>query len=103
MSEAFNVEIRLDIPYGGGPAGDLCVDVYLPTSAVMHPAVLCLHGGAWLRGSVGYEAEARPNYSRSQNECEPGIKPGSHCEDKRRLLLLVGGSLTRRDVDGRVR
>ena len=46
-----SVEIRLDLPYGGGPAGDLCIDVYLPTSAEMHPALLCLHGGAWLRGS----------------------------------------------------
>ena len=52
-SKRSSVEIRLDLPYGGGPAGDLCVDVYLPTSAEMHPAVLCLHGGAWLRGSKG--------------------------------------------------
>lgn len=50
-SKSSSVEIRLDLPYGGGPAGDLCVDVYLPTSAEMHPALLCLHGGAWLRGS----------------------------------------------------
>ena len=46
-----DVEIRLDLPYGGGPAGDLCIDVYLPTGAEMHPALICLHGGAWLRGS----------------------------------------------------
>ena len=45
------VEIRLDLPYGGGPAGDLCVDVYLPAGAETHPALLCPHGGAWLRGS----------------------------------------------------
>lgn len=45
------VEIRLDLPYGGGPAGDLCVDVYLPAGAETYPALLCLHGGAWLRGS----------------------------------------------------
>ena len=45
------VEIRRDLPYGGGPAGNLCVDVYLPAGAEMHPALLCLHGGAWLRGS----------------------------------------------------
>jgi acetyl esterase/lipase len=25
--------------------------VYLPAGAEMHPALLCLHGGAWLRGS----------------------------------------------------
>ena len=50
-SKSSSVEIRLDLPYGGGPAGDLCLDVYLPTSAEMHPALLCLHGGAWLRGS----------------------------------------------------
>jgi acetyl esterase/lipase len=50
-SKSSSVEIRLDLPYGGGPAGDLCVDVYLPTSAERHQALLCLHGGAWLRGS----------------------------------------------------
>src|SRR5437870_11580320 len=49
--EISSVEIRLNLPYGGGPAGNLCVDLYLPTSAEMHPALLCLHGGAWLRGS----------------------------------------------------
>jgi len=46
-----SVEIRVDVSYGGGPQENLCVDVYLPTSAAMHPALLCLHGGAWLRGS----------------------------------------------------
>ena len=46
-----NVEVRLDVPYGGGPQENLCVDLYLPKGAEMHPAVLCLHGGAWLRGS----------------------------------------------------
>ena len=50
-SKSSSVEIRLNLPYGGGPAGNLCVDLYLPTSAEMHPALLCLHGGAWLRGS----------------------------------------------------
>jgi acetyl esterase/lipase len=55
MSESTrsSVEVRLDLPYGGGPARDLCIDVYLPTSAEMYPALLCLHGGAWLRGSKG--------------------------------------------------
>ena len=43
--------VRLDVPYGGGPAGNLCVDLYLPTGPGAHPALLCLHGGAWLRGS----------------------------------------------------
>ena len=46
-----SVQIRLDVPYGGGPQENLCVDLYLPKSAGMHPALLCLHGGAWLRGS----------------------------------------------------
>ena len=45
------IQIRLDMPYGGGAQGDLCVDVYLPAGAGPHPALLCLHGGAWLRGS----------------------------------------------------
>jgi acetyl esterase/lipase len=45
------VEVRLNLPYGGGPHGNLCVDIYLPTTAGPHPALLCLHGGAWLRGS----------------------------------------------------
>ena len=50
-SNKSSVEVRLDVPYGGGPQGNLCVDVYLPTIAGLHPALLCFHGGAWLRGS----------------------------------------------------
>jgi acetyl esterase/lipase len=46
-----SVQLRLDVPYGGGPQGNLCVDLYLPTTAGLHPALLCFHGGAWLRGS----------------------------------------------------
>jgi acetyl esterase/lipase len=46
-----SVETRLDLPYGGGPEGKLCVDLYLPTASGSHPALLCFHGGAWLRGS----------------------------------------------------
>lgn len=44
-------EIRLDVPYGGGPAGNLCLDLYLPNGHGPYPALVCLHGGAWLRGS----------------------------------------------------
>src|SRR3954447_18191821 len=51
MNNQSSVEIRLDLPYGGGPQGNLCLDLYLPTAAGLHPALLCLHGGAWLRGS----------------------------------------------------
>jgi len=54
MSEATGrsaVEVRLDVPYGGGPAGTLCNDLYLPTGPGPHPALLCLHGGAWARGT----------------------------------------------------
>jgi len=51
MSESKDVNIRLDVPYGGGPAGNLCVDLYLPSGKGPHPALLCFHGGAWLRGS----------------------------------------------------
>ncbi len=51
MTQHFSVDIRLDVSYGGGPAGRLCVDLYLPTSNRTHPVLLCLHGGAWLRGS----------------------------------------------------
>ena len=40
-----NVKVRLDVPYGGGPQENLCVDLYLPEGAGMHPAELCLHGG----------------------------------------------------------
>jgi acetyl esterase/lipase len=43
--------MRGDVPYSGGPQGTLCVDIYRPGSAGMRPALLCLHGGAWLRGS----------------------------------------------------
>jgi acetyl esterase/lipase len=51
MNNHTSVEIRVDVPYGGGPQKSLCVDVYLPKGVGMHPALLCLHGGAWLRGS----------------------------------------------------
>src|SRR3954471_17443807 len=46
------VEIRLDVPYGGGAAGTWCNDLYLPTTPGPHPALLCLHGGAWARGTA---------------------------------------------------
>jgi acetyl esterase/lipase len=46
-----SVQIRVDVPYGGGPQEDLCVDIYLPAGAGLHPALLCLHGGAWQHGS----------------------------------------------------
>jgi acetyl esterase/lipase len=46
-----SVEVRLDVPYGGGPGRNLCVDIYLPAGRGPHPALLCLHGGAWLHGS----------------------------------------------------
>ncbi len=44
-------DVRLDLPYGGGPNGSLCLDLYLPARKGPRPALLCLHGGAWLRGS----------------------------------------------------
>ena len=50
-SENSHLDIRLDVPYGGGPTGNLCLDLYLPSGKGPHPALLCLHGGAWLRGS----------------------------------------------------
>jgi acetyl esterase/lipase len=45
------LEVRLDVPYGGGPKKDLCLDIHLPAGAGPHPALLCLHGGAWQHGS----------------------------------------------------
>ena len=50
MSDS-EVQVRLDVPYGGGPQGNLGVDIYLPAGAGLHSALFCLHGGAWLRGS----------------------------------------------------
>ncbi len=46
-----SVQIRVDVPYGGGPQENLCVDIYRPTGSGLHPALLCFHGGAWLHGS----------------------------------------------------
>lgn len=51
MNRNVGILTRVDVPYGGGPRRDLCVDIYLPASSGSHPALLCLHGGAWLRGS----------------------------------------------------
>ena len=45
------VETRLDVPYGGGPDGKLCNDVYLPAGPGPYPALLCFHGGGWAHGS----------------------------------------------------
>lgn len=50
-SENSPIDIRLDVPYGGGPEGKHGLDIYLPTDNGLHPALICLHGGAWLRGS----------------------------------------------------
>lgn len=50
-SERPPIEVRLDVPYGGGPAGTLCNDLYLPAGPGPHPVLLCLHGGAWARGT----------------------------------------------------
>jgi acetyl esterase/lipase len=44
-------QVRLDVPYGGGPRQNLCADVYLPAGEGPHPALLCFHGGAWLRAT----------------------------------------------------
>ena len=44
-------KVLLDVPYGGGSQGNLCVDLYLPAGSGPHAALLCLHGGAWLHGS----------------------------------------------------
>jgi acetyl esterase/lipase len=49
--ERLPIEVRLDVPYSGGPAGTLCNDLYLPVGPGPHPALLCLHGGAWARGT----------------------------------------------------
>ncbi|MDX1484768.1 MAG: alpha/beta hydrolase [Alphaproteobacteria bacterium] len=49
--DSTSVQVRLDVPYGGGPLEDLCLDIYLPAGAGPHPALLCLHGGAWHHGS----------------------------------------------------
>jgi len=46
-----DIEIRRDVLYGGGPDGNLTVDLYLPTGGGPYPAVICLHGGAWRAGT----------------------------------------------------
>ncbi|MFT5539602.1 MAG: acetyl esterase/lipase [Alphaproteobacteria bacterium] len=51
MNNNTRVQIRLDVPYGGGPRENLCLDIYLPTGNGPHPALLCFHGGAWQHGS----------------------------------------------------
>ena len=93
------VEIRLNVPYGGGPEGELCNDLYLPTGAGPYPALLCLHGGAWARGAPrqyqewgpwlaarGY-AVAAVDY-RLSTEVSPSW-PGVHEDVQRALRWLV--------------
>ena len=89
------MEIRLDVPYGGGPDGKLCNDVYLPAGPGPHPALLCFHGGGWAHGSQRQYQEWGPwlaargyalvavDYRLSRN-VSPSW-PGVH-EDIRRAL-----------------
>ena len=72
-SDNAKLHIRLDVPYGGGPQENLCVDVYLPTSAGMHPALLCLHGGAWLRGSQKQYKSGDPGWPKKATPSLPWI------------------------------
>lgn len=51
ISNTPSSQTRLDVPYGGGPAESLCVDIYSPSAAGNYPALLCLHGGAWQHGT----------------------------------------------------
>lgn len=94
------VEIRLDVPYGGGPDGALCNDVYLPAGPGPHPALLCFHGGAWAHGSHhqyqewglwlaarGYALVA-VDYRLSKN-ISPSW-PGVHEDIRRALRWLIG-------------
>jgi acetyl esterase/lipase len=46
-----DIKIGRDVLYGGGPDGNLTLDLYLPAGAGPHPAVICLHGGAWRGGT----------------------------------------------------
>ena len=67
-----SVEVRLDVPYGGGPRGNLCVDLYLPAGAGPHPALLCLHGGAWLSLRYGHS-------------CCPARRPSRLIKSRKRM------------------
>ena len=93
------MEIRLDVPYGGGPDGTLCNDVYLPAGPGPHPALLCLHGGAWAHGSPRQYQEWGPwlaarGYAlvavdyRLSREVSPSW-PGVHEDVQRALRWLV--------------
>ena len=93
------VEIRLNVPYGGGPEGELCNDLYLPTGAGPYPALLCLHGGAWARGAPRQYQEWGPwlaarGYAvvavdyRLSTEVSPSW-PGVHEDVQRALRWLV--------------
>jgi len=93
------VEIRLDVPYGGGPGGELCNDVYLPAGPGPHPALLCFHGGGWAHGSQRQYQEWGPwlaargyalvavDYRLSKN-VSPSW-PGVHEDIRRALRWLV--------------
>ena len=93
------VEIRLNVPYGGGPEGELCNDLYLPGGAGPYPALLCLHGGAWARGAPRQYQEWGPwlaarGYAvvavdyRLSTEVSPSW-PGVHEDVQRALRWLV--------------
>ena len=93
------VEIRLDVPYGGGPDGKLGNDLYLPAGPGPHPVLFCLHGGAWAHGSHRQYQEWGPwlaarGYAlaavdyRLSKDVSPSW-PGVHEDIQRALRWLV--------------
>ena len=43
-------QIELDVPYRTVGGAELALDAYLPAGEGPHPAILCIHGGAWIAG-----------------------------------------------------
>ena len=110
------VEVRRDIPYGGGPDDDLLLDVYLPRdlgAGERRPAVLFVHGGSARTRPVrakehgvfqhwGRLAAAVGLVGVTFNHRRPGEDPHGHAEaagDVDRLVAYVRSSATDLCID----
>lgn len=61
--------VRLDVPYRTVGGSELRLDAYLPAGSGPHPALLLLHGGAWMAGNKADVRELGQRLSRLGYAC----------------------------------
>lgn len=103
---------ELDVLYrslasaGATGALELRLDAYLPARAGPHPALLIVHGGAWMHGKRGDVRELALRFAREGYACfapsyrlAPAHRFPAQLEDCRYALQFVRAEAARFDVD----